>query len=246
MAKIGASVGTGGVNRPDDVKIVQTLLNLNIGRLTPLPPVDVNGQCGPSTVEAITEFQRTVLGLAQPDGRVDPGGGTLRKLSEAEPRAPITLTGKPLPEPAAKVLREILSAAGLATAEVTSVKRTPADQARIMCDNCDAHGVAHGKTLYGAAGDLVVDVYAANQGKARDVVIALMLAKIHEVGPSNISMHMSETHYVFDVAPSSIPAASQAAFEKAIKAHPAVSRLIPPPKDPAYHIEIPKDAVDNL
>ena len=243
MAKIGASVGAGGVNRPDDVKIVQTLLNLNIARLAPLPPIEANGQCGPSTVEAITEFQRKVLGTTQPDGRVDPDGGTLARLSEAEPPPAITLTGLALPAPAAKVLEEILAAAGLVTAQVTSVTRTPAEQARVMYENCEAHGAANNKRLYAAAGDQVVQVYEENQDKPRDVVIALMLAKINEVGPSNVSMHVSETHYVFDVAPSSIPSASRPRFVEAINAHAAVSKLFAPPRDPAYHIEIPKDAI---
>lgn len=242
MREIGASVGTGGVNRPDDVRTVQTLLILNLARLAPRPALDVNGECDEATVEAITEFQRAVLGAAQPDGRVDPGGRTLRELNEAEP-GPITLTGLPLPAPAAKVLEEILVAAGLATAQVTSGTRTPAEQARVMYENCEAHGVAHGLKLYGAAGDQVVQVFAANRTRPRDVVIALMLAKIRDVGPTNVSMHISETHYVFDVAPSSIPIASQPDFVRAIHAHPAVSRLIAPPVDPAYHLEIPKSAV---
>jgi hypothetical protein len=242
MAKIGASVGTGGDNRPDDVKAVQTLLNLNIARLAPLPPLDVDGECDAATVQAITEFQRKVLGAAQPDGRVDPDGRTLAKLSEAGPRT-ITLTGLPLPGPAEKVLTEILSAAGLVTAQVTSVTRTPAEQARVMYENCKALGVAHNKTLYGPAGDQVVQAYADNESKPRDAVIALMLAKIHEVGPARVSMHISESHYVFDVAPSSIPEASRPKFVNAIHAHAAVSKLIAPPVDPAYHLEIPKSAL---
>jgi hypothetical protein len=155
----------------------------------------------------------------------------------------ITLTGRALPAPAQKVLREILAAAGLTTAEVTSVTRTPAEQARVMYENCKALGVDHNLTLYGPAGDRVVQVFADNQAKPRDAVIALMLAKILEVGPTNVSMHISETHFVFDVAPSSIPVASRPAFVAAIHAHPAVSKLIAPPTDPAYHIEIPKTAV---
>ena len=241
MASIGASVGSGGRNRPEDVRTVQRLLNLNLARLAPRSPLEVNGQCTPATIVAITEFQRKVMGLAHPDGRVDPSGGTLAKLSEAEPPATITLTGLPLPAPAAAVLKEILAAAGLSTAKVTSVTRTPAEQARVMCENCEANGVAANLKLYGPAGDRVVQVFADNASQPRDAVIALMLAMINEVGPTNVSMHISETHHVFDVAPSSIPLASRPAFVKAITAHRAVSRLIAPPVDPAYHIEIPKD-----
>src|SRR5262244_1881814 len=118
------------------------------------------------------------------------------KLSEAEP-SPITATGRPAPAPAQKVLAEILAAAGLTTAEVTSVTRTPAEQARVMYENCEALGVHHNLTLYGPAGDQVVQVYADNRTKPRDTVITLMLAKIRDVGPTNVSMHISETRFVF-------------------------------------------------
>jgi hypothetical protein len=53
-------------------------------------------------------------------------------------------------------------------------------------------------------------------------------------------MHMSDTHYTFDVAPSSIPVEKHAAFVAAVLGNKAVSRLIQPPKDPAFHVEIPK------
>ena len=55
------------------------------------------------------------------------------------------------------------------------------------------------------AGDRIVDVFAANRDQPRDAVIQLMTEKILEIGPEKISMHMSDTHYTFDVAPSSIP-----------------------------------------
>ena len=155
-----------------------------------------------------------------------------------------TLDGNTLPEPAAKVLREILQAAGLSRATVTSVSRTPAEQARVMYENCVSKGVQFNKNMYAAAGDEVVDVYAANKDKPRDTVIQFMLAKILSIGPDKVSKHISDTHYTFDVAPSSIPPAKHAAFVAAIKAHRAVSKVIPPPIDPAFHIEIPKTSVN--
>ena len=69
-----------------------------------------------------------------------------------------------------------------------------------------------------------------------------MLAKILAVGPEKVSKHISDTHYTFDVAPSSIPAAKHADFLAAVKAHKAVSKVILPPIDPAFHIEIAKDS----
>jgi hypothetical protein len=237
-------VGKGGENRSADVKIVQSLLNAHIAKLAPLMPVPVSGVCDAPTVLLIVEFQKRVVKAPGPDGRVDPGGRTLRAL-DAAPRPSAgepVLDGNVLPAPAAKVLKEILNAAGVARATVTSVSRTPADQARVMYDNCLSRGVEFNKRMYAAAGDKVVDVFAANQSKPRDTVIALMLKTILEVGPEKVSKHISDTHYTFDVAPNSMPSNKQTAFLAAVRAHKAVSDVIPPPVDPAYHIEIPKNS----
>lgn len=88
------SVGKGGVNRSTDVKTVQELLNDNIGRLTPLRPLTTDGRIGPATQGAIDEFQRRVVKMPFPDGRVDPGGKTLAKLNEAAgPIVPAPVVG---------------------------------------------------------------------------------------------------------------------------------------------------------
>jgi uncharacterized protein (TIGR02594 family) len=88
MAAITGSVGEGGVNRPPDVQLIQTLLNQHIQRLAPLSPLAVDGLLTPALVTAIKEYQRRILGVANPDGRVDPGGRTLRSLNEPPP-APV-------------------------------------------------------------------------------------------------------------------------------------------------------------
>ena len=155
------------------------------------------------------------------------------------PEGPV-LQGVPLPDPAARILKDILKAAGVVTATVTSAHRTPADQARVMYENCVSKGAAYNEALYCVAGDKVVEVFAANHDQPRDAVIQLMMEKIIEIGPESISMHMSDTHYTFDVAPSSIPVAKHAAFVAAVLGNKAVSKLIQPPRDPAFHIEIPK------
>lgn len=89
MATISHSVGKGGRNLNADVLVVQTLLNLHIGgdiRLHKwLKPVSFNGRVNGSsdadpTVTAIIIIQREILGITKPDGRVDPGGRTLRYL----------------------------------------------------------------------------------------------------------------------------------------------------------------------
>lgn len=71
--QLGASVGKGGKNAPEDVTLVQQLL---IDRGEDPGPVD--GICGARTIAAIRGFQDRFL--ARPDGRVDPGGRTIREL----------------------------------------------------------------------------------------------------------------------------------------------------------------------
>jgi hypothetical protein len=152
------------------------------------------------------------------------------------------LEGVPLPAPAAAILKDILKTAGIAGATVTSGYRTPAEQARVMYENCVSKGGAYNHALYCAAGDHVVDVFEANRSQPRATIIELMTEKILKIGPGSVSMHMSDTHYTFDVAPSSIPDGQHAAFVAAVLGNKAVSKLLRPPRDPAFHLEIPKTA----
>ena len=77
--KITASVGRGGQNRPDDVRVVQTLLNDDLP--IPFRPLIVNGICDANTIATIEAYQRQVMRLPNPDGRVDAGGRTLTALA---------------------------------------------------------------------------------------------------------------------------------------------------------------------
>ena len=141
-----------------------------------------------------------------------------------------------------KVLEDILQAAGLSSALITSTARTPADQARVMYANIVRTGVAKQKQLYAAAGDMVIDefVKAKKAGKTEVEIKAAMEAKIIAIGPTKISHHAADPNIlcVFDVAPSSI--AKKAAFEKAVRADKRVKKFLLPPVDPAYHLEIPQ------
>jgi putative chitinase len=77
---ISHSVGRSATNNRDDVKVVQILLNENLGQLIPYRPLTVDGRIGPQTLAMIGEFQHRVLQIAHPDQKVDPGGRTLRAL----------------------------------------------------------------------------------------------------------------------------------------------------------------------
>ena len=83
MKTIVASVGRGGLNRTDDVRLVQELLNRHLQ--SPQRPLVVDGVMSPRTIAAIEAFQRRVVRMHRPDGRVEPGRQTFTALaSQAE------------------------------------------------------------------------------------------------------------------------------------------------------------------
>jgi hypothetical protein len=84
---IGNSVGEGGVNNFADVTLVQQLLNIALKKLKEsnlvfehFDPLVEDGICGPKTKKAIVIFQRDVVKMKRPDGRIDPGGPTIHTL----------------------------------------------------------------------------------------------------------------------------------------------------------------------
>ncbi len=144
---------------------------------------------------------------------------------------------------ALEVLKSILTTTELQSATITSTSRTVEGQARIMYDNCGTQGVTSQKSLYGNAGDQIIDVYIAGKanGKSREQIIIDMIAKINELGPSTISKHINSDPNkmsVFDVAPSTI--ADKPAFIEAAKNDRRVTKFLQPPDDSGYHFEIPE------
>lgn len=91
MARIDGSVGQGGDNAREDVLEVQRLLNRH--ELSPLQRVPESGTCDSLTVSAIRHFQARYVGMGSPDGRVDPGGRTLRRLESGGGGAPLPRAG---------------------------------------------------------------------------------------------------------------------------------------------------------
>lgn len=160
----------------------------------------------------------------------------------------IQITGKSLGPGPRAVLIEIMKSAGVESCEVTSVGRTPATQARIMYENLIGTDVGQGVTaqmaLYRPPGQAVIQVYVENSAKPKDEIISLMLAEIWKQGPEKVSHHCSMIRWVFDVGPSSIAEDKRQSFLLAAQHHPKVVKLLSPftePKDPAYHLEIPKE-----
>lgn len=81
------SVGQNGKNSPGDVRFVFSLFN----KILPTP-LAVDDQCSADLIQAIYDFQRHFL--SQPDGRIDVGGTTWRKLNAAVDGQ--SSSGKPL------------------------------------------------------------------------------------------------------------------------------------------------------
>jgi hypothetical protein len=144
------------------------------------------------------------------------------------------------------VLKAVMAKAGVSAVVISSTARDPFNQARVMFDNIKKTSVAAQKKLYAAAGDAVIDVFAAAQkdGKSKQETIKLMEAKIIALGPEKVSHHAADLTKlnVFDVAPSSIPSGKKNAWEAAIKANKSIAKFIFPPLDPGYHFEIKQPA----
>lgn len=93
MERISGSVGRGGDNQPVDVTLIQKLLNsYNIPDQD--IPLKVDGIAGEKTYKRIETFQKTILLMAHPDGRVDPEGKTFKKLAGMQPASDYSLSEK--------------------------------------------------------------------------------------------------------------------------------------------------------
>jgi peptidoglycan/xylan/chitin deacetylase (PgdA/CDA1 family) len=73
---ISGSVGENGRNRPEDVQTVYALFN----KILPAP-LAAGDVCSAALIQAVKEFQKPFL--PHPDGRIDVGGTTWRKLLAA-------------------------------------------------------------------------------------------------------------------------------------------------------------------
>ncbi len=110
MATISASVGRRGVNRGPDVVTIKYLINGQINAIRPIAPLQVNGRSDNRLIEAIIAFQRRVVGLESPDGRVDPRGRTLTALNRLSSSTPLVYYPVGPQEPLADIARPYIGA----------------------------------------------------------------------------------------------------------------------------------------
>lgn len=144
------------------------------------------------------------------------------------------------------VILDVMKESGVSSVTITSTARTPLEQARIMYENIEQHGVSHQKKLYGRYGDKVIDEYTALKSKklSKSDIISGMKVKITNLGSRNVSRHAGDPKVinVIDIAPSSIPINLRDSFSKAIATESRIGKFFEPPKDPAFHIEIDQPA----
>ena len=79
MDKLSGTVGRGGDNRPNDVKLIQNLLNKHKipGEIMPLP---VNGTADEKTYKRIEVFQKKIMLSALPETLISANSKTFQKL----------------------------------------------------------------------------------------------------------------------------------------------------------------------
>jgi hypothetical protein len=145
---------------------------------------------------------------------------------------------------ALSVLRDVASKACVKSVTISSTARTPEAQAHVMYNNIQAKGMASQRRLYGGPAKLVLDTYENETaaGHDRAAVEAAMIAKINELGPSNVSRHLSQGPGMstFDVAPSSVGSKEAGdRFKAEARADPRVKNFYEPPDDPGFHFEVP-------
>ena len=99
FVRLTGSVGREGGNHLPDVRAVQHLINAYPPHS--LPPLLIDGRCGPRTVAAIEVVERQYFGAQTPDGRIDPYGPTLRALNMARKMGGVGGASAPSLPPAA-------------------------------------------------------------------------------------------------------------------------------------------------
>ncbi len=244
MVSIQHSVGQGGYNRWDDVVAIQDNLNRLPRTVLPVPMLATDGKIGPRTISAILEFQRRVVHLANPDGRIDPNGRSLNALRTALVVGGAAPTPSPAPAPvpvapgavtygekvgianrivssyAIGVIEYALSRAAIARAVITSTIRLPREQAETMYANAVLN-LAGQYSLYNGSGDQVLKVYEDNATRPAAEVIDLMTAKIEDLSERNnrVSKHVTTlTKYaalnIIDIGLNSTRAVNPPGFDK--------------------------------
>jgi len=169
---IKSSVGQGGKNNLNDVQFIQAALKNLAEEDFRLKTLVVDGKYGKKTGDAIRNYQRLIVKLQAPDGRIDPNGRSektlISKLIEIDnallpelvkkyklKKAPPSVSGsgprtisyrqhakKVVSIYSENIIKLAMGYAGINKCDFSSTIRTFDDQARIMYNNCKAYSSA--------------------------------------------------------------------------------------------------------
>lgn len=182
----------GATNNTADVKAIQEILIKVATKLKnpKLKPRGVNGVVAKppkrsSTVMAITEFQKQVLLMSSPDGRVDPGptGRTLAALNSLADSTGFDKLREVKPALQKKVHSTIANYGSKVS--ITSGKRTVRKQAELMAPMTDKD-----LNMYGSKTYYIVEIKAIAESKRTATKVEEILKKAQKNG-SRISHHLA-------------------------------------------------------
>lgn len=201
--RIENSVGRLGINARADVEVVQRCLN-RVSFQPRLAKLGEDGKLGPMTQAAIERFQREIVRMARPDGRIDPNGRSMKVLvAHGQPAvkgpSAISVHGvsaakvvqyradaqQVLSHYSKSVIKHLMLLTGVDRVDISSTWRTPEKQAEIMYgDNLAA--VNQGVSLYSIrkynyakAGQAVDKIFSDNYGKkTKAQILELMVDEI--------------------------------------------------------------------
>lgn len=80
--RITSSVGKGGKNIANDVKVVRALLNVYMRQQSSAGKLKIEAKNNSELEEAIFSFQKLYLKVSEPDSRIDPNGRSFRGLKQ--------------------------------------------------------------------------------------------------------------------------------------------------------------------
>lgn len=225
---ISANVGTGGTNRPVDVRTVQYLLNkVSAADGGPTPALEMrSGICGAKTVAAIRQFQQRQLGSA--DGIVEPGERTLATLNQLDRQSTDKLV---VTNHGALVAK--YGAAGVAEIDTAIAALVTADLARGLVTTVVA--LDDGSAMSALNAPPVTDPADQRQNKAAidGVCVASLPDYLLLLGAPDIIPHQDLTNPVFQagvdddvVVPSDLPYATEAPYSTDVRKFLAPTRVV--------------------
>jgi len=238
MERIKKSVGKKGVNSPQDVGIVQALINKKLSSSSQIKQLSVDKRFGTNTHNAIIYVQKYIVKMLKPDGIIDPSGRTIRVLNtenkskvKAKPLIICRKNARPeLSSYTKEILQVAMKFAKLQRIDVSSTRRLIEDQARIMYNDLEEAEQA-GRSVYqirgynyGQAGQAVDKIFAKHYSELEEAEIKekmadeirVWLKKGIKTSKHVVTKEMYQITNILDVPYSSVKFEQRDEFEQAL------------------------------